>query len=172
MHGEMPRVLVSAGSKHGATQEIAERIGEVLRERGHDVDVAPPEEVVGLGRYEAVILGSAVYAGHWTANALELAGRVSERKEDLATWLFSSGPIGDPPKPEEDPVDVSEIFESTGARAHQVFSGKIDKSKLSFGEKAILIAVRAPEGDFRDWAEIESWATDIADELVKETSAI
>jgi menaquinone-dependent protoporphyrinogen oxidase len=172
MQGEWPRVLVSAGSKHGATQEIAERIGEVLRERGHDVDVAAPEEVVGLGRYEAVILGSAVYAGHWTASALELAARVSERKENLATWLFSSGPIGDPPKPEEDPVDVSEIFESTGARAHHVFSGKIDKSKLSFGEKAILIAVRAPEGDFRDWDEIESWANEIADQLVKETSAI
>jgi menaquinone-dependent protoporphyrinogen oxidase len=172
MQGERPRVLVSAGSKHGATQEIAERIGEVLRERGHHVDVAPPEEVVGLSHYNTVILGSAVYAGHWTSGALELAGRVSERKENLATWLFSSGPIGDPPKPEEDPVDVSEIFESTGARAHHVFSGKIDKSKLSFGEKAILIAVRAPEGDFRDWDEIESWAKEIADQLVKETSAI
>jgi hypothetical protein len=50
---------------------------------------------------------------------------------------------GDPPKPGEDPVDVSDIFEGTNPRAHHVFSGKIDKSKLSFGEKAILIAVRA-----------------------------
>ena len=72
---------------------------------------------------------------------------------------------------EEDPVDVADIYAATSARDHQVFSGKIDKSKLSFGEKAILIAVRAAEGDFRDWAEIESWATDIADQLVKETSA-
>lgn len=171
MHEERTRILVSAGSKHGSTLEIAERIGEVLRDRGYEVDVAPPDEVVGLGRYEAVVLGSAVYAGHWTPSAVELAGRVAERRENLATWLFSSGPIGDPPKPEEDPVDITEIFESTGARAHQVFSGKIDKSKLSFGEKAILIAVRAAEGDFRDWDEIAAWAGEIANQLTKETSA-
>ena len=171
MNEETTRVLVSAGSKHGSTIEIAERIGDVLRDRGYDVDVAPPEEVVGLGRYEAVVLGSAVYAGHWTPAAVELAERVAERRENLATWLFSSGPIGDPPKPEEDPVDIANIFETTGARSHQVFSGKIDKSKLSFGEKAILIAVRAPEGDFRDWDEIAAWASEIADQLTKETSS-
>lgn len=171
MHEAKTRILVSAGSKHGSTVEIAERIAEVLREHGHEVDVAPPDDVMGLGRYEAVVLGSAVYAGHWTPSAIELAERVAERRENLATWLFSSGPIGDPPRPEEDPVDIAEIFESTGARAHQVFSGKIDKSKLGFGEKAILIAVRAPEGDFRDWDEIESWAGEIADQLIKETSA-
>jgi menaquinone-dependent protoporphyrinogen oxidase len=170
MNEETKRVLVSAGSKHGSTIEIAEKIGEALRGRGYEVDVTPPEEVVGLASYDVVVLGSAVYAGHWTTSAIELAGRVAERRENLAIWLFSSGPIGDPPKPEEDPVDVSEISESTGARAHHVFSRKIDTSKLSFAEKAILIAVRAAEGDFRDWAEIESWATDIADQLVKETS--
>ena len=171
MNDVKTRVLVSAGSKHGSTLEIAERIGEVLRDRGYDVDVAPPENVAGLGRYEAVVLGSAVYAGHWTPSAVELAERVAEKREILATWMFSSGPIGDPAKPEEDPVDIAEIFETTGTRAHQIFSGKIDKSKLSFGEKAILIAVRAPEGDFRDWDEIEAWAGEIADQLTRETSA-
>jgi menaquinone-dependent protoporphyrinogen oxidase len=46
-----------------------------------------------------------------------------------------------------------------------VFSGKIDKTKLSFGEKAILLAVRGQEGDFRDWDQIEAWAAQIADDL-------
>jgi len=171
MNDKTTRVLVSAGSKHGSTLEIAEKIGEVLRDRGYEVDVAPPDKVVELGLYEAVILGSAVYAGHWTPSAVELAERVAEQRENLATWMFSSGPIGNPPKPEEDPVDIAELFETTGARAHQMFSGKIDKSKLGFGEKAILIAVRAPEGDFRDWDEIAAWAGEIADQLTRETSA-
>jgi hypothetical protein len=39
-----------------------------------------------------------------------------------------------------------------------------------FGEKAIMVAVRTPEGDFRDWAEIKSWTHEIADSLVKEVS--
>jgi menaquinone-dependent protoporphyrinogen oxidase len=90
--------------------------------------------------------------------------------QPVPTWLFSSGPVGDPPKPEEDPVDVAEVSEKTSAREHRVFSGKIDKSKLSFAEKAIVVAVRAPEGDFRDWDEIGDWANSIADSLIRETT--
>jgi menaquinone-dependent protoporphyrinogen oxidase len=164
------RILVSAGSKHGSTAEIAERIAAVLTSRGHDVDIAAPEHVTDLSGYEAVVLGSAVYAGHWVASAKELADRIAELSPHPQTWIFSSGPVGDPPKPEEEPVDVAPILEATSARDHHVFSGKIDKSKLSFGERAILVAVRAPEGDFRDWNEIELWATEIADQLVREMS--
>jgi menaquinone-dependent protoporphyrinogen oxidase len=80
-------------------------------------------------------------------------------------WLFSRGPIGDPPKPDEDPVDIAEVMQVTAAREHRLFAGKIDKSKLSFGEKAIVVALRVPEGDFRDWDEIDAWAADIATAL-------
>jgi len=162
------RILVSAGSRHGSTAEIAERIGAVLTDRGYDVDIAAPDQVADLSRYEAVVLGSAVYAGHWVASARELADRIADSSPHPETWIFSSGPVGDPPMPEEDPVDVAPILGATSARDHRVFSGKIDKSKLNFGEKAILVAVRAAVGDFRDWTEIESWANEIADQLVRE----
>lgn len=82
-------------------------------------------------------------------------------------WLFSSGPIGDPPKPQEDPVDIVDILLATKARRHRVFAGKVDKSKLRFGEKAIMVAVRAPEGDFRDWKEITVWAERIGTTLAE-----
>lgn len=159
------RVLVSAGSKHGATAEIGERIGSVLSGRGYRTTVAPPDRIEDVSGFDAVILGSAVYAGHWMEAAKDLAELVAEASPPVPTWLFSSGPIGDPPKPDEDPVDVAEILTATSARDHRVFSGKIDKSKLSFGERAILVAVRAADGDFRDWDEIEGWASEIADEL-------
>jgi len=160
-----PRILVTAGSKHGATTEIAARIAQRMEEAGLACDLLEPGLVRELDRYDAVVLGSAVYAGHWTAEAKEVARLLGELSAKPHVWLFSSGPIGDPPKPEEDPVDVGDILRATSAREHMVFSGKIDKSKLSFGEKAILVAVRAPEGDFREWAEIEAWADQIADTL-------
>lgn len=159
------KILVSAASKHGATTEIAERIGAVLSQRGLAVDVADPSEITDVARYDAVVLGSAVYAGHWMESAKALAQRIGEEGSATKTWLFSSGPIGDPPKPDEDPIDVADVIAATTARDHRVLSGKIDRSKLSFAEKAILVAVRSPEGDFRDWTEIEHWAGSIADAL-------
>ena len=166
------RILVSAGSKHGSTSQIADRIAAVLTERGHPVDVKAPEQVTDLSDYQVVVLGSAVYAGHWTPSAKGLADRIAASNSNPVTWIFSSGPVGDPPKPEEDPVDVAPIMQATSAREHRVFAGKIDKTKLSFGEKAIVVAVRAAEGDFRNWNEIESWAHEIADRLVKEVDKL
>ena len=164
------RVLVAAGSKHGATDEIARRIASVLTARGYDVANSAPEQVDDVSGYDAVVLGSAVYAGHWVAEAKALADLVAEASPGMHVWLFSSGPIGDPPKPEEEPVDVSEIRAATDAREHHVFSGKIDKSMLGFGEKAILMALKVQEGDFRDWDAIDRWASRIAEQLTREMS--
>jgi menaquinone-dependent protoporphyrinogen oxidase len=159
------KILVTAASKHGATDEIAQAIGATLRSRGLDVTVIPAEQVDNLDGYEAVVLGSSVYAGHWLKPAIELVEKDGAVLASRPVWLFSSGPIGDPPKPEEDPVDVAEIRAATKARDHPVFAGKLDKSKPAFTEMAIVIAFRAPFGDFRDWDEIDTWAASIADAL-------
>jgi menaquinone-dependent protoporphyrinogen oxidase len=159
------RVLVTAASKYGATGEIARAIGDVLAERGVDATVTPPEEVGSVGDYDAVVLGSAVYAGRWLPPAKELVDRAADALAARSVWLFSSGPIGDPPRPEEDPVDATEMLERTKARGHRVFAGKLIKKQLSFPEKAIVMALRAPEGDFRDWDDVKEWASEIADAL-------
>jgi menaquinone-dependent protoporphyrinogen oxidase len=159
------RVLVTAASKYGATAEIGQAIGEVLGEHGLDPTVVPPERVGGLDGFDAVVVGSAVYAGHWLKPARELVDRLGGELAGRPVWLFSSGPVGDPPKPDEDPVDVAEVLAATGAREHRVFAGKLLRKQLSFPERAIVSALRVPEGDFRDWAEVRRWATGIADAL-------
>jgi menaquinone-dependent protoporphyrinogen oxidase len=125
--------------------------------------VRPVEQVGDLSGYSAIVLGSAVYVGQW----LEPARRfVDERADEIAArpaWVFSSGPIGDPPKPEADQaVQIEPLLTKTKAREHRLFAGKIDKSKLGFGERALTRALRVPEGDFRDWDEITAWAKEIA----------
>jgi menaquinone-dependent protoporphyrinogen oxidase len=162
------RILVSASSKHGSTAEIAARIGEVIEAQGLDVTVAEPEQVDQIDGYAAVVLGSAVYAGHWLTPAKELGARVGAANIPHV-WLFSSGPIGEPAKPEEEPVDVAEVMSATNAIGHMVFSGKLDKSKLNFGERAIITAFHATYGDFRRWDEVEAWAKGVSDELIAAT---
>ena len=119
------RVLVTAATKYGATGEIAQAIGEVFTERGWDAMVVPPDQVKAVDGFDVVVLGSAVYAGHWLKPARELVDRSGDALAARPVWLFSSGPIGDPPKPEEDPVDVAEIMQATKAREHRVFAGTL-----------------------------------------------
>lgn len=80
-------------------------------------------------------------------------------------WLFSSGPVGDPAKPADKPVDVTKVLQATKARDHQVFTGKLVMKRLSFADRAVASAVRAEDGDFRDWAHIKDWAAGVADSL-------
>jgi menaquinone-dependent protoporphyrinogen oxidase len=159
------KVLVTAASKYGATAEIAQAIGDELQKRELDVTVAAVGDVTSIEDYDAVVAGSAVYAGHWLKVAREFVERNATALAVRPVWLFSSGPVGDPPKPEEDPVDVAALLEATTAQGHKVFPGKIDKKQLNFGEKAIVMALRAPEGDFRNWEEVRAWASRIGGDL-------
>ena len=156
------RVLVTAASKYGATEEIARVVADTIADAGHEVTVVPAGEVSDVEAHDAFVVGSAVYAGHWMSAARELIAEHGDVLRGKPVWLFSSGPVGEPPKPEQEPVDVTSMLELSGARAHQVFSGKLDRSKLRFADKAIVVAMRAPEGDFRDWDEIRTWADEIA----------
>jgi menaquinone-dependent protoporphyrinogen oxidase len=156
-------VLVAAASRHGATEEIAQVIATTLGEHGVQAAVLRAEAVGRLDGYEAVVLGSAVYMGRWLEPAREVVNDHAAELAGLPTWLYSSGPIGDPPRPSAaDAVDVGEIVAATRPREHRLFGGKLDRSLLGFGERAVMRAFRAPEGDFRDWDEIRGWAEEIA----------
>lgn len=159
------RVLVTAASKHGATSEIADAIASELALAGTTVTRLDPEDIDTLENYDAVVLGSAVYAGRWQKDARRLVEQFADDLRTRAVWLFSSGPIGDPPMPEAEPVDVAEVMGATAAIEHRIFSGSMQQSKLSFGERALVTALRAEYGDFRDWEDISGWARSIAGRL-------
>ena len=61
--------LVVYASKHGATCGITERIAARLGEAGQEAEVRPVEAAGDLTSYEAFVVGSAVYAGHWQKEA-------------------------------------------------------------------------------------------------------
>ena len=160
------RVLVAYASKHGATAEIADAIAERLRAAGHDVEAHPAQDVTTVDGFDAVVLGSAVYAGSWRKEAVELAERHGDQFARVPLWLFSSGPLGeDVDDNEEQPKQLPSLRESLAPRDHRVFFGALDLSELGFGERMVVKAVKAPQGDFRNWDEIHGWADAIAEEL-------
>jgi menaquinone-dependent protoporphyrinogen oxidase len=160
------RILVTAASKHGSTAEIADLIGAVLARHGLDADTVALADVTSLDGYDAVVLGSAVYAGHWLKPAVQFVDRHAAALAERRVWLFSSGPIGEPPIPADDSVDASGVVASVGAVEHRTFAGALHRQRLSFPERALVAALRAPYGDFRDWEAIRSWAHGIGAALV------
>jgi len=161
------KVLVAYASKYGSTAEMAQKMGEVLRKADMEVGVFSADLVTDVKPYDAVVLGSAVYAGSWMKPVVEL---LETQEKDLATrpvWIFSCGPTG-----EGDPVEIMHgwrypealepLLQQIQPRAIAFFHGKIDPEKMYWGEKLIIKALRARTGDFRDWKAIEAWAQDIA----------
>ncbi len=159
-------ILIAYASKHGSTQGIAERIAEKLRQLGKEAEARPMEDVKDPGSYEAFVIGSGVYYGSWLKEATEWVHRNQAVLAQCPVWLFSVGPLGVEVKDTEpQPKEMAEFQQALKPRDSRIFFGALDHSKLSFPERMIVKAVRAPEGDFRDWEAVEDWAASIAQGL-------
>ena len=166
-------VLVTYGSRHGSTRGIAERIAATLRGEGVHVTLAPVEDVHDVAGFDAVVIGSAVYATHWLGLVASFVHRHATELRRQPVWLFSSGPLSNDPAELADaaPRDVTRLEHDVDARGHQVFAGAWDRGSPAVGllEK-LMHAIPAardalPEADYRDWAAIDAYARAIAGEL-------
>src|SRR5947209_11154865 len=145
-------VLVAYASKHGSTQGIAERIAQKLRQLGKEAEVRPVDVVEDPANYEAFVIGSAIYYGSWLKEATEWVHHNQAILAQRPVWLFSVGPLGtDFMDTEQQPKEKTEFQRAIAPRDHRIFFGALDHSRLSFAERMMVKAVRAPEGDFRDW---------------------
>ena len=171
------KILVAYASKLGSTEGIAERLAERLTAAGLDAELRPARAVADLIGYDAYVIGSAAYMGHWQAEAVELVRRGLAVLAGRPVWLFSSGPLGHEPTDAQGrdlraasvPTEIPEFLDAIHPRDHRVFFGSLDPDRLGFRDQLIRMmpAGRAllPEGDFRDWSEIELWADGIAGSL-------
>lgn len=164
----MSRILVTYASKHHATEEIAERIGEILqRSGGRTVDVLPADSVNDISAYDAVILGSAVYMGQWQPAAAEFLKTFEVELAKRPTWIFSSGPTadGDPVEALKGwrlPETLQAVVDRVRPRDIKVFGGRLNPSDLNLYERFITRMVKASSGDYRDWTSVRSWASAIS----------
>ncbi len=166
------KTLVTYASQYGATKEIAEKMGEVLRDAGLQADVFPVNSVKDLSPYQAVILGSGVYIGQWNKEADAFLKSNEKALGDRQVWLFSSGPTG-----EGDPVELLNgwhlpakllpVADRIQPRDVAVFHGYINPDKVHLVQKWVIKnLLKKPFGDYRDWNSIVNWTERIASELM------
>jgi menaquinone-dependent protoporphyrinogen oxidase len=173
------RVLVAYSSRCGATQGIAERIADTLRQHGLEATAEAAQEAGDPASYDAAVIGSATYFFHWMKPAAKFVRRNADSLANRPVWLFSSGPLGTKTHNEQgqemcavlEPKEIAEFSETVEPREHRVFFGALDAKKLGF-LFGLLLKMPAnkndsifPQGDFRNWAEIDAWASGIAEEL-------
>jgi len=169
-------VLVAYASRHGATQGIAERIAETLREAGIDARARSVESVPDLEGYDACVIGAAAYMFHWLKEAASFVRHHRAALGSMPVWLFSSGPLGTEPTNEKGqdqklaaiPRELPELADLVAARGYRVFFGAYthDRKPIGLAERFMTLMPASrdalPEGDFRDWPEIDAWAREIA----------
>ncbi|HWH24754.1 MAG TPA: flavodoxin domain-containing protein [Candidatus Limnocylindria bacterium] len=164
-------VLITAASRHGSTDEVARTIAEQLMLAGVDAEFRAPDTVLALDGYRAIIVGSAVYVGQWMAPARDFVERFEAELRARPTWLFSVGPLGDPPKPADEPSEIAALVERVDARGHRLFAGSLERARLGIAERAVIRLVKAPYGDFRRWDDVRAWAKQIAATLTREPAS-
>ena len=159
----LARVLVAYATKLGSNAEIAQAIAVVLRESGHHASAVPAREVKAIDGWDAVILGSALYAAHWQKDARRFATRFRAQLEARPLWLWGSGPL-DPRLAREDlPITQhgAEITKGLGVLGHRTFGGRLAED----APIDVQVLKTHPIGDFRDWEAIRAYARQIAGEL-------
>lgn len=154
-------ILITAASKHGATQEIAEAIARRLQSHGHETTVKAPEDVASLADYDAVVLGSAVYITQWMSVAHDFVKRFHQELLERPFWAFSVGMSGVPKHQPQDPMRIGPVMEHVEAVEHRTFPGRYKPELLSLRERSIGRLAGAVEGDFRDWQAVEAWTDSI-----------
>jgi len=157
-----PRVLVTYGTKNGATAGIAETIGAALTREGIAADVQPAGRVQSVDGYDAVVLGGALYAGRWHRDARRFARRYAGELNGRPEWLFSSGPLDDSADAREiGPVtQAASAVAALHARQHVTFGGQLTDATKGFIARAMVRNGKG--GDFRNQQRIQEWSRGIA----------
>jgi menaquinone-dependent protoporphyrinogen oxidase len=160
-------LVVAAASRHGGTCEIADRLALTLSaELPQNWAVTRPDlsDLRVLDDADAIVLGSAIYYGHW----LHSAARALKYAQDgpvLDLWLFSTGPISDVESENAQIISADSMVDVGQAADHKVFGGLLDTSRLNWVERTAVRALRVLPGDHRDWDQVDAWASRIATQL-------
>ena len=161
---DLSAVLVLYSSIEGHTERIAQRIAEVLRIRGHTVELAPAGAEMDLSRYAGVIVGASVHYGHHPA---QLASWVKTAALDGRASAFFSVSLGAKER------YATKFLRKAGWRPGltAVFPGALQYSRYGPIKRRVVQAFAAVGGhdtdpsrdyDYTDWKAVDSFATAFA----------
>lgn len=169
----MPRILVAYATQSGVNIDVAETIGDTLREQGASVDVLKMGEIRSLEGYDGFVVGSSIREQAWLPDAITFleAHRSRLAEASVAYYTLCMTLERDTPESREEVESylaaVRERFPEIVPVDEMSFAGALTYSRLDTPDLKIVLERAAQghhpftQGDFRDWDAIRAWAQGI-----------
>jgi menaquinone-dependent protoporphyrinogen oxidase len=169
---EGKKILIAYDTEHGATATIADKIGQVLCEKGFQVELVLARNVSDVSAYDAVLIGTPIYTGSWLPGVMQLLQKQKAtiakmphalfinctylkedteeiRRKVLELWVT---PVLDK-FPEISPLEIG------------LFGGQFSFDELYPLEYVLMMLMKYKDGDYRDFAKVTAWAELMAETL-------
>ena len=176
------KILVAYATWSGVTRGVAQEIAKTLQSQKNTVDVFPVKEVKDVSGYDAVLVGTSL---HMFGPVGEFRSFLKRCQKDLqnkptAFFVVCANMQVDTPKNRDQtlawlnkglkgledirPVDI-------GLFAGAMLTDTPEYQKANFVRKQMINAMYSmvqkqySKNDFRDWAKIRTWASDVIRKL-------
>jgi menaquinone-dependent protoporphyrinogen oxidase len=157
------KVLVTYASKYGSTGGVADAIGKELCSKDVATDVVLIKNASDVGSYQGVVIGSPIYMGKWMSEAVDFVKKNREILHQVpVAYFLVCMTLAQPDKNQAQALSYMDPILKAVPEIKPVgigtFAGALHYNNLSWLNKKVLKSKGAPEGDFRDWNAIRTWA--------------
>ncbi|MEJ2513675.1 MAG: menaquinone-dependent protoporphyrinogen IX dehydrogenase [Gammaproteobacteria bacterium] len=173
----MARILILNWSIYGQTAKICRRLQEILRGRGHDVEVIPLPEFDGdLPGYDAIFIGASIRNGKHNPAVLDFIRSHQQILESKPSGFFSVSLVAR--KPGKDTAGTNPYMKAFLAKCpwkpdlSEVFGGDLDYQRYSVMDRNIIRFImwitKGPtdpqtKAEYTDWDKVERFAGRMSD---------
>ena len=170
-----PRILVAFQTAEGQTGKIANRIAEVLRGDGANVDVHTADSAPAPDAYDGVIVGGSIHAGRYGPALIDYVKTNASALNAMPSALFqvslTSANLDEQHTAAAHRM-MQELLDDTGFDPDLVamFAGAVLYTRYGWIKRGMMRAIVAAEGgdtetthdhEYTDWNAVEHFARDV-----------
>ena len=170
-HPGTRKILIAYASSTGTTSEVAQAIGQEFCDDNTIVETKQFLSVKDVSEYDAVIIGSPIRYDRWMPEATNFVVANQDKLSKLpVAFFFTCLTLS---RQNENTLRQAQVYsDKLRGASPQIkpvdvggFAGVLNIKRMPFVIGLIfrvaMAILRVPEGDYRDWSAIRSWAKNI-----------